>query len=130
MAELGRRTVASALPWTSSLSWTCSSCRSPLAQEMDYANGRLHCGAAQVIVRFKRDLGLFVIVFAVSADVFVFLLFARASGSVAWVSGSSRCAAGARLGFVSGRSWRLAVARHQGHGVLGAGVLWVVYFYS
>ena len=89
MAELGRRTVASVLPWMSSLSWASSLCRSPLALGVDYANSQLHCGAAQVLVRFKGYLGRFFLVLAVPADVFVFVLFALASGSVTWVSWTS-----------------------------------------
>ena len=40
-----------------------------------YADGRLHCGAAQVLVRFKGCFDLFVLFYAVPADAFVLLLF-------------------------------------------------------
>ena len=60
-----------------------------LALGGDFANGRLHCGAAQMLVRFKGYLGRYILVFAMPADVSVLVLFALAPGSVAWASWAS-----------------------------------------
>ena len=37
-----------------------------LALGGDFANGRLHCGAAQMLVRFKGYLGRYILVFAIA----------------------------------------------------------------